>query len=221
MKHPNRDEWVPFIFGESSPETIETLNRHLAECGDCRTRVEAWRRTLKRLDGWQLPAPGRVRVVAKPAFRWAAAAAIVLGIGFALGRFASPSQDAKAMARLQASLSAQIQEQVRTGVAAEMQRKLGDNQLASSTALAALEARLDAARKSDAVQLGAEFESVLEAQQEEDRALTEALLAKVQENHDKDFLSLRKDLQSVALVADEQLQDTHSKLLQLAAASQR
>src|SRR6267143_3025762 len=222
MKHPHRDEWVPFLFGESSPEATQTLNHHLGECAECRGRVEAWRRTLKRLDDWQLPGQRRGSLFFQPVMKWAAAAAIVLGIGFASGRFASPSPDAKAMARLEgsikASLAAEIEEQIRNGVAAELQRGVAARQFASTTALAALEARIDAARKADAAQLGAEFESVLQTQQEEDRAVTQALLSKLQEDHDRDFLSLRKDIESVALVADEQLQDTHSKLLQLAAA---
>jgi hypothetical protein len=222
MKHPHRDEWVPFLFGESSPEATQSLNQHLAACGECRARVEAWGRTLKRLDGWQLPSRHRGGAFFQPALKWGAAAAIILGIGVGFGRFAFPSTDAQAMARLEASVkhsvAADIQEQVRNGVAAELERALAARQLASMTALTDLEARIDATRKTDAAQLGAEFESVLETQQEEDRTVTRALLSKLQEDHDRDFLSLRKDIETVALVADEQLQDTHSKLLQLAAA---
>jgi anti-sigma factor RsiW len=187
MKHPNRDEWVPFVFGEASPETVHTLNEHLARCPECRTQVETWRRTLKRLDAWELPAPRRTGLLSRPLVAWAAAAAIVLGIGFALGRLAPASPDPKKMARLEAAIQA------------------------SANALASLEARINAARQADSAQLATEVASLLEAQQDEDRAVTEALLAK--------FLVLRKDLETVATVADEQLQDTQLKLLQLASGS--
>src|SRR5258705_9749758 len=32
MKHPSRDQWAPFVVGESSPDTARTLNQHLSEC---------------------------------------------------------------------------------------------------------------------------------------------------------------------------------------------
>ena len=41
MKHPNRDELAPFVFGETSPATTRELNSHLRECAECRAQVEA------------------------------------------------------------------------------------------------------------------------------------------------------------------------------------
>jgi hypothetical protein len=214
MKHPNRDEWVPFVFGEAAPETARSLNAHLASCAECRTQVDSWQRTLKRLDAWELPAPRRGGIFSRPLVAWAAAAAIVLGIGFGLGRLAPASPDPKKMARLeaaiQATLTAQIEEQVRKNVAAELQRGLGQTQFVSANALASLEARINAARQADSAQLAREVATLLEAQQDEDRVVTEALLVK--------FLALRKDLETVATVADEQLQDTQLKLFQLSTA---
>src|SRR5258707_4360768 len=122
MKHPNRDEWAPFVFGETSPATTRELNSHLRECADCRAQVEAWRRTLKRLDAWKIPAGHERQFHFAPAVKWAAAAAIVLAIGFALGRFLPASPDPKLMARLEASVrgkvTAQVNDQIRASVAA-------------------------------------------------------------------------------------------------------
>src|SRR5437868_4081377 len=90
MKHPHRDEWAPYIFGESSPEAARTLDQHLAECAECRSQLERWRRTLKRLDTWQVSAPQPKRAsYAQPGIRWAIAAGIVLGLGFGIGRFSA------------------------------------------------------------------------------------------------------------------------------------
>lgn len=220
MKHPNRNEWVPYVYGEAAPETVETLNQHLAECADCRAQVEGWRRTLKRLDAWDVPARRSRSAMTAPLIKWAAAAAIVLGIGFGLGRFLSPGPDATAIARMEnaikASLAASIEEQIRQGVVAELQR--GQAQFASLKALSELEARLAAAGKAESAQLMAEVSTILQAQQEEDREMTETLLAKLQDAHAKDYLNLRTDLETVASVADEQLQDTQFKLVQLASA---
>ena len=215
MKHPNRDAWVPFIFGEASPDTAQSLNQHLAECAECRAQVESWRRTLKRLDAWQIPArPQRARF-ATPVFKWAIAAAIILGIGFGLGRIVPGSGEAKATARLEsikASLAAQVQEQVRQGITTDLQRQLAQRLVAQSNALVALETRLVEARKADSTKLAEELTALLEKQQQTDHALTEALLAKLQDAHEQDLFALRQDLETVATVADE-------KLVQLASAT--
>jgi len=216
MKHPNREAWVPYIFGESSPDTIQSLNKHLAECAECRAQVESWRRTLKRLEAWQVPARPQKAAFVVPVFKWAIAAAIILGIGFGFGRIVPASGEAKAAARLEASikasLAAQMQEQVRQGVIAELQHQLAQRLVAQSNALMALETRLIDARKADATKLAEELTTLLEQQHQTDRALTEALLAKLQDAHDQDLFALRQDLETVATVADE-------KLVQLASAT--
>jgi len=221
MKHPNRDELAPFVFGETSPATTRELNNHLRECADCRAQVEAWRRTLKRLDAWKIPAGREPAFRFPPAVKWAAAAAIVLAIGFALGRFVPSSPDPKLMARLESSLrekmTAQVNEQIRVGVAAELDRGVKKSELVSAKALALLESRLDATRKAQSEQLAAEFATLMNTQRDDNREFTEALFSKLQNRYDTGYLALRKDLETVALVADEQLQDTNLKLVELAA----
>ncbi len=218
MKHPNREQWVPYVFGEASPDAAQSLGKHLAECAECRAQVDAWRRTLKRLDAWQVPSRRRGVSVAAPVLKWAIAAAIVLGVGFGLGRVV-PASDAKTAARLEASLrtslASQIQEQVRNGLATELQRHIIDVRQDSSNAVARLELRLAEARKVDVAQ----FAALLEEQQDVDQAVTEAVLAKLQDDHEKDYLTLRKDLETVALVADARLTDTQLKLSQLTSAT--
>src|SRR5213593_4274584 len=100
MKHPNREQWVPYVFGEASPDAAQSLSQHLAECAECRAQVDAWRRTLKRLNAWKVPARRRGVSVVVPVLKWAMAAAIILGLGFGLGRIV-PASVAKTAARLE------------------------------------------------------------------------------------------------------------------------
>ena len=220
MKHPSRDQWAPFVFGESSPDTARTLNQHLAECAECRTEVETWRRTLKRLDSWQVAPRRGARRLALPLIPWAAAAAIVLGIGFALGRSAAvPAKTVASLeASIRASLQSELQDQLRSGVTSEVQRQMAQNQLASSNFVARFEARLMETRRAEAAELATEFASLLQEQDEHTRTMTEALLAKLQDEHQKDYVALRQDLEILASTADEQLQDTQSKLVLLSLA---
>jgi len=220
MKHPSRDQWAPFVFGESSPDTARMLNQHLSECSECKAQVDAWKRTLKRLDSWQVAPRRNARRLALPVIPWAAAAAIVLAIGFALGR--SAAVPAKTVAALESSIRASLQkewqDQLRNGVAGEVQRQMAQNQLASSNFVANLEARLMENRKAEATELATEFASLLQEQDEHTRTMTEALLSKLQDQHQKDYVALRQDLEILASTADEQLQDTQSKLILLSLA---
>jgi hypothetical protein len=205
MKHPNRDEWVPYIFGESSPDTARTLDQHLGECADCRNQVDTWRRTLKRLDAWQIPTKRRRAAFAQPGVRWAIAAAIVLGLGFGLGRFSSERSATKSRMELEASLRSMVAAQVRDHV---------------QNAVSGLEVRLAESRRQESERLALEFASLIKTQNEVDNAITQAVFDKLRDRFDGYYLALRKDLETVAVAADEQLQDTQLKLVELASLNQ-
>jgi hypothetical protein len=66
----------------------------------------------------------------------------------------------------------------------------------------------------------AEFAALMNTQRDDNREFTEALFSKLQNRYDTGYLALRKDLETVALVADEQLQDTNLKLVELATIAQ-
>ena len=81
MKHPNREEWVPYLFGEADPETKKQLAEHLHGCPRCAEELDGWRRSLHRLDAWAVPRPKRRALpVLSPALNLAAAAVVVLGL---------------------------------------------------------------------------------------------------------------------------------------------
>src|SRR5436853_7401765 len=91
MKHPRREEWVPFIFGEAEAEQQAQLEEHLKQCEECSTEVGRWRSSLQRMDAWQLPprVPQRRRAIRFQPAAWAAAAVLVLALGIAAGQRSS------------------------------------------------------------------------------------------------------------------------------------
>src|SRR5438093_10084405 len=91
MTHPNSEEWMSYLYGEVSTGEKSRLSAHLAGCAECSAKVSAWRGGMKSLDEWRLPAAGRARRPWQPMLKWAAAAAIVLGLGVAMGRLTSPA----------------------------------------------------------------------------------------------------------------------------------
>jgi hypothetical protein len=195
MKHPSKDEWVPYVFGEARPEDARRLAAHLESCADCAAEVAGWRRSLQTLDEWELPAPARSRAVIAPVFRWAVAAAIMLAAGVAIGRMTVP--DAQAM-------RAQIESSVKAAVTLELQQKLADAEI-----------RLASESQEESRQLWRAFSETLAAAREEDRQETASFLEEHGRQEQARYVNLRRDLETLALQADQEIREANFKLTQL------
>jgi hypothetical protein len=206
MNHPKREEWVPLLFGEADAEAKQRLEAHLASCAECAQEVNAWRRTMGRLDAWKLPKTPRAKSFSLQPVTWAAAAAIMIG-AFMVGRFSAPQVDGqKLRAELKSELSAEIQE----GFA----RVSSD----STKALANLEFRLASATVQNSKEMAEEFVAIINGLRKEDREATEALFAKLEKQYTTDFVLLRRDLETLASTTDEEIESARLKLYQIASA---
>jgi putative zinc finger protein len=191
MNHPEREQWVPYIFGETSPETSRQLSAHLSSCEDCRQQVEAWQRSLRRLDAWKLPRVSKPAVRFAPALKWAAAAALVLLLGFSVGRLTAAKPDVQ-------KLRAAIEPQMRQTLRQEFAQMLRDEVARSATAtLAASTQQTDQA-------FSVLAKAVEEGRAEDNRAFFGAL-DKVQSKSFAHYMSLKKDLDTVAVNTEHQL----------------
>jgi hypothetical protein len=105
MNHPKREDWVQYLYGEIKPDSRRQLNDHLQGCAECDQELQNWKRSLRRLDAWKLPrTSGRLNEVA-PFLKWAAAALLVLGLGFGFGRLTARQADlAKVRAQVEPGL---------------------------------------------------------------------------------------------------------------------
>ncbi|HEV2851373.1 MAG TPA: hypothetical protein VHC97_01065 [Thermoanaerobaculia bacterium] len=112
MKHLEDDDLILYLYGEA--EDPEEIRRRIEASPELQARCEALRRVLAAVDG-ALPVPergegygaevwkrieprlGRGRLIPFPsrpfrqAIRWAAAALILLAVGFGLGRLSRPA----------------------------------------------------------------------------------------------------------------------------------
>ncbi|MCI0743891.1 MAG: hypothetical protein L0Y58_00650 [Verrucomicrobia subdivision 3 bacterium] len=196
MKHPNRDEWVPYVFGEARSDDARRLSAHLQECAECAAEVAGWQRSLKQLDSWELPRLSRGPNIIAPVFRWAMAAAIVLAAGIAVGRWTAPDVDA---------LHAAVEASIKQSVVSEMRQ-----------VLAMSEARLLASVHEVDRDLWQGVSEALSTAREQDRQATLALLRDYQRAQDARFVNLRRDLETVALSADQEIRRANFRLTQLA-----
>jgi hypothetical protein len=194
MNHPPQEEWISYLYDEADSGTHSRLKAHLAGCESCRVQLEEWQRVRDRLNSWKLDVP-----IAMPpanrAFRllgrWAAAALVMIALGFALGRSAGPSSQDVATLRdaLRGELAQIVESQI--GAANEQTR-----------------AALD------------EFVDYYEARRANDKQVIANALSRLDEARTADYLSLRRDLETVALNSDVELRQTRQQLVRLADYSQ-
>jgi len=205
MKHPNREAWIPLLFGDVDPVTKQRLEAHLQSCAECRAEVEGWRRTVGRLNAWKLPIPRVARTMPRQMLAWAAAAAITAG-AFLAGRLSAPVIDAQA---LRADWKSEL--------STELRRNFAHASSESANGLANLEMRLTAAESRDHKNLANEFVEVINAIRSEDRRANLALFEKLQQQYASDFMLLRKDLETVASFSDDEIRNARNKLTEIAA----
>jgi hypothetical protein len=184
--HPEPAEWMAFLYGELDRERQRTLATHLERCEPCSAQVEGWRFSMASLDQWPAPARREVRRAWEPMLKWAAAAAILLIAGFALGRQTGASRSD--LAALKSSVA-----QLRTESAAAR----------SNIVVASV-----SAANADTLRLLAEYSRVQDEQRTADRQSLTLVLAAI----DARVAKMRSDLETVAFntetgfqVADENL----------------
>jgi hypothetical protein len=124
MNHPNREEWMAYLYKDLGRKRQAELKEHLKQCSQCQAETSTWRSVMRELDRWQLPqehkAVPRLRWNIKWATRWAAAAVVLIFVGYAVGRVtvASPPD----MEQLQLALETSLEPAIRQKVIEELNR---------------------------------------------------------------------------------------------------
>ena len=203
MNHSTREEWMSYLYDELAAEEQSSLAAHLAVCPDCKSRVGDWRTTRNNLDAWQLPVrPARVPLQ-RPLVRWAAAAALMVGIGFGMGRFATPAT-ANA-GKIRAAIEPEIRQQLRQEFTQLLRDEL--DKAASATLAASGE---------QTKRWVEDYAQALETKRTEDNQAIYAALNKLESQRLADFVSLKKDVDTVAWWTDAGLRRARQELVQLA-----
>ena len=220
MKHPKQEEWIPYLYGDADPLVKKQLADHLNACPECAQELEGWRRSLGRLDAWKIPQRSRRRAPAlNPALSLAAAALVVLAVGAGFGRWLSPAPDAGQLragleSSLKASLLPELREQVRRELSADLQARLDLVRQESTNALALTKAEaVDAA--ADTAQALDELLALVRSERAEDRQVVAGLIEEARKQHEADYVSLRKDLETVATTSDDRIRAAQLKLIEL------
>ena len=201
MNHPKREEWVPYLFGEAKSPARGELNAHLRDCPDCRQEIETWKMSLGLLDAWKLPPVARPAPSFAPMLNWAVAAALVLLVGFGIGRLTAKAD----MQKVRTAIEPELRRELRQEFARLTREEISKS--ASSTLAASAQQTEQA--------MAVLAKAVEDTRQEDNRAIY-AALDKVESQSFAQFVSLKKDVDTVALNTDAGLRDTAQELVQLA-----
>jgi hypothetical protein len=180
--------------------------------------VDNWRATMGHLQSWRVPAQEPPAARAVPMLKWAIAALVVLGVGIGVGRLSAPqgadptALRAALLPELRQELSADVQAalaQDRSGLTNDFRRQLraGFERMASDTL---------AVSRTETQLLLNDFIQTYSLNREQDRQATLALYQQGERLRRADSASLRKDLETVAVVAENRLQQAQYEIGELA-----
>ncbi|MGC3959496.1 MAG: hypothetical protein QM813_16580 [Verrucomicrobiota bacterium] len=189
LNHPNQEEWTAYLYDEVTAERKEELFQHLANCSPCGRQLNEWRASIKALDDWKVTALCRKPVAWPPAvlLRWAVAAALVLCVGFAVGRISS--QHGREVAELKATVAQLMEYNNKTPVTI-----------------------LDASVRAELIRLLTDYSKLNEERRTEDRRVVGLALREMELRLGK----LRTELETVALNTETGFQQTKEGLTTLA-----
>jgi len=183
---------MSFLYGECALERRRELDAHLAACPACAGQVQTWRSSMNALDDWPLPAKRHGRRQWVPALKWAAAAAIVLAVGIAIGR--QTSNASAEVAALKSSIA---------DLTAVVEREHNYN-FSNSLALAAT-------ANTETLRLMGDYARL----QQEQRAADQEVIKTALRSFDLRLGRVRSDLQTVAVNTEAGFEQTHENLAQL------
>src|SRR6266581_467785 len=218
MNHPSPDDLLLYLDGEASTELTDRVRQHLNLCSHCRIEMEGWKRSVQRLRNLPFRAAdagvAQLRYRSNRMFqiaRWAVAAALVLFCGVGIGRLSAPSE-----ARMKAAVADELRGQLRQqlgkdlliALAAEPSGAVDDFQKHLRTDVQNALAN-NGGNSLSTVSLALKQEK---EQRETDRAYLVTLINRIREQQAADYLALRRDLETAASVADNDLEQNRERI---------
>jgi negative regulator of sigma E activity len=101
------------------------LKTHLEHCPECREEVLHWKKSLRQLDAWKIPARRRPSEFFAPILRLAPVALVLLAIGFGVGRLTGTKAAAvQVRAAIEPELRQELKQQMAQMVRQEVNRTL-------------------------------------------------------------------------------------------------
>ncbi|MDX1951679.1 MAG: hypothetical protein SFY81_05815 [Verrucomicrobiota bacterium] len=205
MNHPSPEEWIDFLYEEIDEKTANRLKKHLHDCSQCRAQLNQWEQSRALLNRWKIEVPHRPASL--PAWmQWAAAVLILFSVGYFSGKEVHSAANQEQ--RLAKNVKAEIQAQLAIALqAAEAQWK---QDVSRQFEHALLRIEQNAKQETAAVLAAAE-----KAHGEETSKIY-SIIATLEQQRIADLSLLRKELETVALNAEDGFSKAQRQMIQLA-----
>jgi len=200
---------MSFLYDDVDSGKKAELAAHLRGCPDCARAVREWKSVQRLLDAWQFHPAKRVasRVPTPwlwPALRWSAGVAMLVATGFFAGRISSAS-DAR---QLRAAIEPAIRQELKQEIAQSLRTEL-DKTTAATLAASAEQAKA----------IVADYAREAEARNAATASDIYAALDQMESQRVADYVSLKKDVDTVAVNTDAGLRETERQLVLVADAA--
>lgn len=207
MNHPDLSQWSLFASGDSSPEEHAELQKHREQCPECAVQVAALERTVGKLEAWDFPRtqPRPTKANDRPPFvRYGLAASLMLGLGVAIGRLSSAPNEGVLKAQL----------------AADWRNEFERSRAESRAEIAALEAWLKETAFDERQSTLRQVATAINLSREQDRTAIANEFANLRREQLANIHWLRRDLETLASRADDEISATQAHLRKLVVSSQ-
>lgn len=207
MNHPNHEEWMSFVYDELDNGKRAELAAHLRACPDCAGTVHEWQSVQRQLDTWHVRPAKRTATVRAPApwmlpaLRWAAGVALLLTAGFAAGRASSVTNARELRAAIEPAIRKELKQEFAQQFRADLDK-------ASAATLAA-----------SAEQTKTMLDDYARAADTRNAAVVSDIYANLDQMESQrlaDYVSLKKDVDTVAVNTDAGLRETERQLVLVA-----
>ena len=193
MTHPTREDWMSYLYDELPAKERAAMDAHLQECAECRGALATWQSATRELSEWKL-APRRKAARPAAVLPWAIAAAFV------------------ALAAIGGVRMMALNKQVKE-LRAEVQRNSAQDM---NAALAQVSEQATKAANAEAQALVAAVVEQWEQKRLDDQRAVWAALQRVTARNAQDYVSLRKELETVAVFSEAGLENAHNEISRLA-----
>ncbi|MEK7686309.1 MAG: zf-HC2 domain-containing protein [Verrucomicrobiota bacterium] len=229
LKHPTPEDWMAYLYRELRGQAKADFQAHLEVCPRCQQDVAAWRGSMQNLDQWRFPRKQPVLGLAQPILKWGMAALFLIMVGYGIGRLSVAASNVE-------TLRAAIEKPMRSSLRTELREELGAQlrqEWESSLRLAHIRLGDEVQRRLEQTAASAVARSTVETERllaelarnnaenrSDDQQLIFAALRQFEAQRVADLQSLRKELETVAVLTEDRLQEAQGQIFRLAAYTQ-
>ncbi len=213
-KHPSLETLVCHCYEELPNPEQAAVNAHLERCDSCRAKVGELRSVGLALDQWKVKSPAPLRSSRRTLVEWGLAAGIVLSVGIGIGRFTSPSPPTAEQLAIQVlpRVQAQLGQQITTAVRSET----GGLRESLKSDFQQIAANMGETNRTENRELLSAFAQEWASLRAQDRSENLALLTRIEQSRKNDYVRLRRDLETIALSADQGIAEAQYGIYRLA-----